>query len=594
MQSIRTGWRGFVALTERRRKTAITLTLLLATIPAWRALSWVLQYGVDVPIKDDWDMAPLIVKAQTGQLSFADLFQQQHEARMVLPALIFILSAAGSHWDVRALMLLSVAICVLTAAGIYSLLLQSGLRLWTAALCFWVATAVIFSAAQFELWVWASGFPSFLPALFLVLALATIETQLSSGSKFAVCATCATGASFTLSHGLLLWGLTFPVLLLGGREQNWRRWLCGWIAATAVCTGVYFHGYVKPAAVPDFAPAVAGLDYLRYFLAFLGGEFTFSLRANRATLATAAGAVLLAIYLAMLGFALLRRRDLGCARRMLPWFTLGGYSLGCAGLATLGRVGFGIDSALSSRYVTFSLYLTVAVVVLVALAGSELCTSKVSLNVTTAFCGICVILAGAAAILHQLANNRCVRLMQTSWAETRLFRAAVLFSHAIDTSAALRRAGNPSPDVVRARAAALDELKLLRPRLVRTAEIGALQTAESETVAGNFEIIERIDDQQARASGFAVLKRQGRPADAVLLAYETPAQSSIAFAISDAVVRRRDVARAMRDQRHVLAGWTVTFPRVAVPAGARISAWALDADVPKVYRLEQNVDELKL
>ena len=46
-------------------------------------------------------MAPLIVKAHSGQLTFADLYAQQEEARYFLPKLIFILSAAGGHWDVR-------------------------------------------------------------------------------------------------------------------------------------------------------------------------------------------------------------------------------------------------------------------------------------------------------------------------------------------------------------------------------------------------------------------------------------------------------------------------------------------------------------
>src|SRR4051812_38306329 len=210
-------WDRLTARTEARRKTSIAVTLLIAAIPACFAFSWVLRYSVDIPTKDDWAMAPIIIKAQTGQLTFTDLFEQQQEARTILPKLIFIASAAGGHWDLRPLMILSVVICCVTAVAIYWLLLRMGLSLPATALCFWLISLAIFSAAQFELWVWASGFPSFMPALFLVFALCVLETTVATWIKFVACALCSIAASFTLSHGLLLWALTFPVLLLGQR-----------------------------------------------------------------------------------------------------------------------------------------------------------------------------------------------------------------------------------------------------------------------------------------------------------------------------------------------------------------------------------------
>jgi hypothetical protein len=327
---------------------------------------------------------------------------------------------------------------------------------------------------------------------------------------------------------------------------------------------------------------------VRYFLAFLGGEFTFSVRENRAGMAIGAGVVLLAIFLAALLSSFVRRCDATQWRQRLPWFALGGYSLGAACLATLGRVGFGFDSALSSRYVTFSLYLTVAVVVLVALAGKAMWNSEVSAGTTAAFWTSCVAVLAASAFLYNAAHDRCVRLMQGSWADTRSFRSAVMFSHAIDTSDALQRSGNPPPAVLRAHAANLDDLQLLRPRLVRSAEITSL-ASESGGATGKLETIAPIEDGRVRAAGFAQLVRERRSADAVLLAYETPDGKWTAFEISDGVTRRRDIAHAAGDQYQ---GWTATFPRAAVPAGARISAWALDADGPKLYRLEQNVESL--
>ncbi|HZE12552.1 MAG TPA: hypothetical protein VE086_02235, partial [Chthoniobacterales bacterium] len=173
----RAGVRRGVRFISSRPKIVVLLIWLIALIPMIYLTLIVRHYGVNVPTLDDWAMAPLIVKAHTGQLHFADIFQQQEEARTVLPNLIFILSA-WHEWNVRDQMLISVISSALTAVGIFVLLRRSGLGLTALAICFWLIVLTIFSPAPFELWIFASGFPSFLPLLFLVTALTLIQTDL--------------------------------------------------------------------------------------------------------------------------------------------------------------------------------------------------------------------------------------------------------------------------------------------------------------------------------------------------------------------------------------------------------------------------------
>ncbi|HSH38537.1 MAG TPA: hypothetical protein VK993_07105, partial [Chthoniobacterales bacterium] len=248
------GWPQLAERFRRHSKLTAAVTLIVGAIPALYIGWFVARWGVEVPSMDDWEMAPLIAKAHTGELTFADLFEQQEEARTVVPKLIFVASAMGGHWDVRDQMMLSVLICAATAVGIYILLRRSGLSVVPTAICFWAAALLIFTPAQFELWLFASGFPSYMPVLCVLGALLALETRWPLGVRFAIAAGLSLISTFTLAHGLLAWGLTLPVFLAGHRIRRSKGWLLAWSAAAAASAAAYFYGYRKPAHLPDFAP----------------------------------------------------------------------------------------------------------------------------------------------------------------------------------------------------------------------------------------------------------------------------------------------------------------------------------------------------
>ena len=569
------------------RSIAAAVTLLIGAIPALYIGWFVARYAVEVPAMDDWEMAPLIVKAHTGQLTFADLFSQQEEARTIVPKLIFILSAAGGHWDVRDQMMLSVAICVATAIAIYILLRRARLGMIATAVCFWASALLIFSPAQFELWLFASGFPSYLPVLCILAALLVLETRWRLGVKFAIAALLATISTFTLAHGLLAWGLTFPVFLASHRVTRWKHWLAGWCVMAAACAGTYFYGYSKPAHLPDFAPAIGAGDYMQFLFAFLGGSFAYASDQHRVTTAIWVGAVALSLFVIAAIYAVGRIQDLDWRRRLLPWFALGLYSISSGVLATLGRVGFGLEYAISSRYVTFSLYLLVALVALTAIIASDVMRTAPARTSRIVVAAGALSLGLAGGFLFYSCFHPTVRIMYSIAARNRLARTAMTFSPVLETSAVIKRIIYPAPEVAIARAKELDELSILKPRLVRTAAIASLahEDALNEKVASGWcDAIQPLDNGQYRASGWAALTGEKRPADAVILAHAVPGGSWTAFAISDAVVKRRDVARLLgKDQ--LWSGWFATFPRAAVPPGAVVSAWAVDVEGPKLYRL---------
>jgi hypothetical protein len=595
---LREAWRRIRAVvqwlgeeTPRGRRRVCILIWIVALIPMLHLTCLVRHYGVEVPTLDDWEMAPLIADAHTGHLKWADIFAQQQEARTVLPKLIFVLSAASGHWDVRDLMMLSVVCCWLSAAGIFILLRRSGLGLAATAVCFWLAVLAIFTLAQYELWIFATGFFSFFPALFIVAGLVLAGTsRLTTAWKFVLCGALATASSFTLANGLLAWGLTFPALLLMDKLPRWRSWLIAWFGLCALCAATYFWGYHKPPDLPAFAPAASWGDYLRFVLQFLGGGLAYAWKDHAAFSTTLFGGVQLTLFFVASSHCLRRIQDRAFAAKVTPWFALALYSIGSAVLASLGRVGYGAAYALASRYVTFSLYLTIAVIGLIAVVVHEKSRTGQTVLSRRLPHAICFLLVVGYLVPYKTSAFHNRFFLRALSARDRLGHAAVLFCRAIDTSEIIKKTAYPSDArPVSENADTLDRLKLLRPPLVRTARIDAIphEIADGRRASGSCESVTALDGNLIRASGWAALDGKGRPPDCVAVAYQTaPDQAWILCAISDSFAMRPEIVKRLRTMEQLWTGWSATLSRSAFPPEAKLSFWAVDADQPRLYQLK--------
>ncbi len=581
---------------HRFRAIPLPLTIAFAACGAGAGLIafLILRYAVPIPMLDDWEMVPLATKAHTGGLSFEDLFAQQQEARPFFPKLVFIALSFAKYWDSRIAMIFSLLICCFTAFGIYRLLRRSGLENGASALAFVLATLLIFSPAQHEVWLLASGFPSFIPAFCIVCGLVIATSTRPIAWKFGWCLALSVVASFTLAHGLLVWGLTFPMVVFTERETT-RRWLAYWTGACALCLIIYFWRFRPPNDLPAFAPPVSIISYFEYVAAFLGSGLGRAGNEAPLQVSIAIGAVLLAGYIGAVIHVARRRRDREHCRRVVPWIALGGYSIGSAILAALGRIEWGVSQALESRYVAFSIYLAIALVALTTLLAGSLFRSTSSPGRRRIVLAVVVFVAGGYVALDLMCGAASLPMFRIRSAVAALGRSGVLFAEALDTSKAICAGNHPRAHFVRQNADALDQLRLLRTRLVRTAEIGQIRHDEaSGNMASGWWDGLTHSDAESTAWGWAALVGHNRPADGVLLAYANDRGDWIAFALSDAVVDRPDVAKSLNKPEQLWSGWRATFARKAVPVGAELSAWAIDAKDAKVYRLRTSIRMVNL
>ena len=579
-------------LEQRGFWRAMALVILLL-LPVIYLLALVSKYGVDVPYADEFTFAPLLVKAHEHALTWADLFRQHNEHRYFFPRLILIAFAWMARGDLRAEMFFSVFLTILVSVNLWLVVRKTipG-SLGQSLVLVFLFNLLLFSPVQAENWTWGFQFPLFFCNYLFSCALLTTVSNLNIGTKFAICLILAFVATFSFGGGVLLWALTFPLALLTYREITWKSrivWGVAWGAAGAAAIALYFFQYVKPPYHPIIAASPNPADYFFYVTTFLGAHLSRAARGEPILQAALVGSALLVLWCIAVAYAFRYRRDHDLARRMLPWFALGGYAILNALLAAVARIGFGINQALDSRYTSFSLYLSVAAVALFAILKQDLHSRTMSRRFERGVMRLETILLTAFAVFSLTAFS-WGRTSMIDSQRTRLWgKGALLFSNVMDSGEIHDRYLMANARQARAYANMLDNIGLLHPPMIRTAEISKLNAKKNrETNGGETGFLDyvSVSGSSCKAVGWAILpKTRSRP-HCVVLSYEDPVRGAIAFRIADEIQNRPDVAAVLHDPAAEASGWTCHFDRSVLPAGdLLLRAWAFDANRGILYPL---------
>jgi len=564
------------------RRARTVLFALLAYSPAFLTFRLIGRYGVDLPVADDWNLMPTLIKAHQHSLTFFDFFSQNNEHRYVFPRLMLLVIGPLSSGNMKALMFCSLILAVLASGGMWYLLGRTTqLSLDKRLLLLGLVNLFLFGPVQVGNWTWGGQFVLFLSNLFLVTGVAVAISRRSLSAKFVICLVIALVATFSFGSGAVLWVIIFPVaLLFETRVRVMQRywWLAGWFFAGALAMKAYFFHYVR-APIPH----AAAFDYLFYISIFFGNHLSKAAPIYSIAWAATIGITLMVFYLGGALWTILSR-DASFRRKMLPWLAIGAFTFISAALAAATRIGMGVNQSLETRYTTFSLYLTLSIIGMFAvIATNTQSDPDVNSRVTTSLRWLT---AGSLTLLlagHVYASVWGIDLFDKIQKQRLHAKAAVFFTNVLDSQPAHDAYICVDQGQVREKANSLDRLGFIHPPLVHTPELSKLASRPQQ--AGFFESVS-LEGQVCKAVGWAMIPKGYRPADAVLLAYDDPTRGPIAFALTVPTGPRPEVVQATHDDRVGLSGWSYEFERSKIPAGDhRITAWAFDADKTLLYPL---------
>ena len=342
--------------------------LALILVPAFLLVLIVIN-GVNVPFWDEWSMPGEFLTIEKP--TFADFFKQSNESRLIVPKLIFLGVSKFVGWQPKHYMylgwLIIVAILFLTYKLCYQRPARGRVQDGTGLLCLAFSSALLFSPAQFENWLWGLQWVIFVPLLCALIAYDMQRRTRSFGMRLGVTVLLNLVGMFSFSNGMILWIVSFPfwregLECLSGRRPSkgevlrWLAWTSAYFLAALIFVGIYFTDYKNVFPEPPLAFALKEpWSVVKYFAAWCGGPIH-----SNGPMHIAMGIALLLAMLGSLAWVtnLIRRQPTGMNRLVLsmlyPSVMIMVYALGSGMMTALGRASFGVDQAYSSRYLFHS------------------------------------------------------------------------------------------------------------------------------------------------------------------------------------------------------------------------------------------------
>jgi len=295
--------------------------------------------------------------------------------------------------------------------------------------------------------------------------------------------------------------------------------------------------------------------------------------------------LLLALFLVAGSYLLIRWWAVLVSGYSYQWLIIGMFVLTTGASVSIGRSAFGVDQAMASRYISFSLLFLPSLVVII-LISRNLITQGKSAEIRARSLVALSFIAGAGAALFLVSSL-------SGWADAKSYgnerlRAglAVEFATVIPDNPQLNLSLPNGVDVIPTLCRELSPFHL--PHLTAVGEriSKAVETPASSGDGRNgfLDRVLELGDGQLVVSGWAILTAR-TPADGVLVVWRGDSGVVKPIAVLPVSERRPDVGKALRTNRVLWSGFDSVISKVDIPGAGSLTAWAIDNTHADAYPL---------
>lgn len=341
---------------------------VLTAAPLLFLLYCVFRYTVNIPDKDDWALLEALAKYHEGRLTFADLWVNHNEHRMLFPKTLMLIAAVCSGWNQYYFYAMNFAAGLLT----FVFLIWQTKKVFRALNRDWplwllpALSVVFFSLAQWQPWCWGYSFKIFFGRLAAWTGLWLLAYPGAKGKGFFAALLLGTVTTYSYVSGVSYWpaGLLTLVLMAVWRKENLLGRICIWTAYAALAGTVYFiafrHTELQPYSWQDILRHP--LDFFNFLLIHLGSPLAAPLPWPSAVL----GLLILSLFFLLL--CRLAKHEV-LRSYALPYISIAFYGLGAGLLITYGRMGEANLLVLLPYYIMGAVSFVIPVIILAGIDG---------------------------------------------------------------------------------------------------------------------------------------------------------------------------------------------------------------------------------
>jgi hypothetical protein len=337
----------------------------LLCVPFAICISYVATYGVNVPFYDDWDYIPIFTKAWQGTLSFGELWNFQHNVhRIFIPYCIQLITDSLTRYNVKADMFVGVGLLTVETACLlflaYKRLTKENKSLFLLLPIPWL----IFNLKQWEILLWAGTMPLFCINVFTVVTITLLDIIDVPNFLFVGAIISGFCATFSNFNGLLIWPLGLLLLFFKSNPSSgWRKRLTRpifliWFAAAIAVYAAFFSNFCSTfggnSPTDSLTSMKDPLRALHFYLMVLGNVLAVH----------KSGSLAVGLFVFALSGWLLLSVSKGWVKngqRLAAPAVLVLYGLITGWIIEIGRIKYGMEYAMSSRYACYGAVLCAAV-----------------------------------------------------------------------------------------------------------------------------------------------------------------------------------------------------------------------------------------
>jgi len=330
----------------------IIIAALMIT-PSAMALFFIKEYGVNVPVFDQWVEAPgLFDKYYRGLLSFNDLFVPNWEHRPFLGRLVILSLGLITRYNNLAEMYLSWFLLCITCI----LLLRIYTKYFGATQAALIKSVpviwLLFSLRQWESLLRGDTCTWFMALLFFVLTVYLLNADRNTPWRFAFAIISGIACTFSHAVGLTVWPIGLILILLNWRSCDkessrlYFKMVIIWCLTAIVVFVTYFVGFSMPPGYEPHYYKDQPLTALSFIFVAMGSPLALDIWA-----AAGIGISLLLLYVCFIGYITKRKFVIPPVVRISIMLIF--FSLFTVALLVPSRSGIGLERAILSRYTTF-------------------------------------------------------------------------------------------------------------------------------------------------------------------------------------------------------------------------------------------------